>query len=276
MGPGPCNLALRDELSGPVINFHGRIHTMCLFVLLCLRRLCWKTRIQLSTSECELPRTFFIMNKEILTRWSRIGDSVHTPCSFRRYFCFLMWLRWVVELYRRFPAPNTCRVFVACRPRRPHSSEVRLDLSLSLCRLFVGDSRTLFCPCVSGWFARCPRTVERPEQYQILSFTSSHLPPYCDDANRAARLRGWLSRRVASGARATSCSHSCSNRGNLCQCFPNAHVHCGVCTFSSPGFPSTVQPGVCGLPRESRSSAASHSLRSAVSLCAASAKEVLL
>ena len=41
---------------------------MCLFVLLCLPWLCWKTRIQLSTSECELSNKFFYMNEEILTK----------------------------------------------------------------------------------------------------------------------------------------------------------------------------------------------------------------
>ena len=69
-------------------------------------------------------------------------------------------------------------VIVALRPRRPHSRGDRLDLSLSGLR-------------------SCPRTAGRPERYNKLGFTSCHLPPYCDDTNRAVRLRGWLRRRVA-------------------------------------------------------------------------------
>ena len=115
-----------------------------------------------------------------------------------------------------------------------------------------------------------------------VSHQQVNLLPYSDDnTNRAAGLRGWLSRRVASGARVTSCSHSYR------QFFPNASVHSGACTFPSPGFSWKVQQGVYGLPREScllsptlgsaaSSSAASHSLRSAFSRCAAAVKEALL
>ena len=92
---------------------------------------------------------------------------------------------------------------------------------------------------------------------------------------------------MAFGARATSCSHSRCEGGNYRQFFPDASVHSGAYTFSSPGFTWKVQPGVYGLSRESRLlsptlgsaayiSTAPHSLRSASSRCAAAVKEALL
>ena len=81
MGPRPCCLVLRAELSGPVIFLTA---APCVF---CLPWLCWKTRIQLPASLSELWRMFFFMNEEILTTWSRTGGSSRTPFSCCRYFC---------------------------------------------------------------------------------------------------------------------------------------------------------------------------------------------
>ena len=110
-----------------------------------------------------------------------------------------------------------------------------------------------------------------------VSHLKVNLLPYCDDTNRAAGLRGWLSRPVA---------FRC--KGDLVfPIFPNASVHRGACTFPSPGFSGKVQPEVYGLPKKSRllsltlgsaacCPAASHSLRSVFSRCAAAVKEALL
>ena len=60
--------------------------------------------------------------------------------------------------------------------------------------------------------------------------------PYCDDTIRAARLRGWWSRRVASGARVTSCSHSRSQGGNYRQFFPALPFTAALARFRHPDF----------------------------------------
>ena len=114
------------------------------------------------------------------------------------------------------------------------------------------------------------------------------LPPYCDDTNRAAGPRGWWSRRVASGARVTSCSHSRFEGGNYRQFVPDASVHSGACHVSVTrifleGAAGSVRPlkgvsSICHTLSASAaySSAAPHLLRSASSRCAAAMKEALL
>ena len=119
----------------------------------------------LSTSECGLSRKFFFMNEEILTKRSRTGDSLRTPCSCCRHFCssrcwcrglaalssltcFFMRLRWVVELFRGCPAPNT-RLCSSLFVHGGLTRAFRLDLS----RLFVATHVRCLARVFSRWFA---------------------------------------------------------------------------------------------------------------------------
>ena len=54
----------------------------------------------------------------------------------------------------------------------------------------------------------CPRTAGQPGRYsKYWIFTPSHLPPTCDETNRAAGLRGWWSRRRLPVHRVTTRAH---------------------------------------------------------------------
>ena len=72
-----------------------------------------------------------------------------------------------------------------------------------------------------------------------------NLSPYCDDTN--SRLRCWWSRRVASRARVTSCSHSRFKGENYRRCFPQrfrsqSRVHVLVTRISLEGAAGSVRP----------------------------------
>ena len=185
------------------------------------------------------------------------------------FTCLLIQLRWLAEMYRRFSAPSTCR----CSSLFVHGRLTRAEF-VSLCRLSVATHILCFAHVFSGWFALLSTNRWTTGAVLILGFASSHLHPYCDDTIRAARLRGWLSKRLAFGARVTSCSSFRFTGGKLSPVFPDASVHSCAHAFSSPEFSWKVQPGVYGLPREARllsptlgfaacSSAASPSLCSA-------------
>ena len=63
-----------------------------------------------------------------------------------------------------------------------------------------------------------------------------NMHPYCDDTNRAAGLRGWWSRRVASGARVTSCSHSPSKGETIANFSPTLPFTAARTRFRHPDF----------------------------------------
>ena len=63
-----------------------------------------------------------------------------------------------------------------------------------------------------------------------------NLTPYCDDTNRAAGLRGWWSRRVASGARVTSCSHSRFEGETIANLSPTLPFTAARTRFRHPDF----------------------------------------
>ena len=75
-----------------------------------------------------------------------------------------------------------------------------------------------------------------------MSHLKVNLLPYCDDTNRAAGLRGWLSRLVASGARATSCSHSRFEGRNYRHFFPTLPFTAARARFRLEGAAGNVRP----------------------------------
>ena len=120
------------------------------------------------------------------------------------------------------------------RPQRLHSRGVRLGLSL----VFLWRLTYFALPvCFQGGFLLLStnRRATGAEKI-VLRSTSSHLLPYCDDTNRAAGLRGWLSGRAASGARVTSCSHSRFEGKTIANFSPTLPFTAALARFCHPDF----------------------------------------
>ena len=131
------------------------------------------------------------------------------------------------------------------------------------------------------WCEQNKRTLNAVSHLRV------NLPPYCDDTNRAAGLRGWWSRWVASGARVTSCSHSRLKGETIANFSPTLPFTAARTRFRHPDFlgrcslECTAFQGslvYCRPPWASQRAVLllSPALCSVFSLFAVAAKEVLL
>ena len=249
-GPRSLQSCLRDELSGPVIIFTAA-YTPC--VCLCFsafddcvgkhefnsrlpnascreRSSLWTKKSWQDEVALETRSTHHVLFADISVPHGAgvVGRRPSLRLLASWCGCVGLW-----NCIVGFPAPNTCR----CSSLFVHGGLTRAEfvwISLSVVFLW----RLTYFVLSMCFRVVCPLSTQPLNDRTISNIEFHVVSPasvlwWCQPS---ARLRGWLSRRVASGARATSCSHSCSNRGNLCQCFPTLTFTAACARFRHPDF----------------------------------------